>query len=219
MIEPIKGLRGQEQALCKCDECASEVVVNAAHGDTRGFSKSAGGRNGRPVITIKNEGQVTAKLQGDGWAFVKGKLICPKCDGKRKAERQEAKVAAVVEIRTPTREQKRQIMDLLTEVYDTKAGRYRGAETDVTVADTIGGGVMFGWVAQLRSEFFGESGENEEAEDFLGQIAEWQATVDKAVADAQAAIASLAPARAKVAEIEARMRAFQKAMGPKGVKA
>lgn len=219
MIEAIRGLQGQSQALCKCRDCAAEVVVAAAHGDSGSFSRTGAGRNGFKAMSVANEGQVITKVQGLGWSFIKNRLRCPKCEADRKSDKQEKPMATVTELRTPTREQKRQIMDILGEVYDAKAGRYKGAETDVTVADTIGGGVMFGWVAELRIEFFGESGENEEAEDFLGQIAEWRDKADAIAADVQVKLADMNAARAKVADIENRMKAFVKAMGPKAVRA
>lgn len=214
MIEAIKGQGGKDQALCKCHDCAAEAVVSAVHGNS-----TVQGKGGAPVRNIQNEGQVLINLQGMGWSFIKNRLRCTKCEAKRKSEKQEKPMATVTELRSPTREQKRQIMDILGEVYDAKAGRYKGAETDVTVADTIGGGVMFGWVAELRVEFFGESGENEEAEDFLGEIAEWCEKADAIAAQMQGNLAEFNAARAKVAEIEKRMQAFAKAMGPKAVRA
>ena len=211
MIEPIPRGMGVSRATAICDDCGRRDTVACD------YERHGGAWH-------PNYGQIGKKLQAVGWSIMRGKLRCPKCEAKRKTEKQEAKVVKqerivavdAADIRKPTPLQRRQIIALLEEVYDDKAGRYRGAETDVTVAETIGGGVMFGWVAEVRCDLFGLSGENEEAEDFLGQIAEWQATADRAIEDARAAISVMADARVKVSEIEARMRAFQKAMGPKG---
>lgn len=184
MIEPVKGLRGQEQALCKCHDCAAEMVVNAAHGDTRGFSRGSAGRNGRPIITIKNEGQVIAKLQSDGWSYVKGVLRCPKCEEKRKGNsprfdvrkalaeiKKEAEVMAqnVTTLREPTSKQIRLIILALEDAYDDTAKRYRGTHTDKSIAQDIGDGIMPGWVAAQREKLFGPAG-NEELANIKSEI-------------------------------------------------
>ncbi|MBL3587737.1 hypothetical protein JMM61_20710, partial [Rhodovulum sulfidophilum] len=46
-------------------------------------------------------------------------------------------------LRQPSREQRREIVDMLREVYDPEAERYRRNDTDATVADVLG--VMPGW--------------------------------------------------------------------------
>lgn len=198
MIEAIKGLRGQEQALCKCDDCAAQAVVNAAHGDTRGFARTSAGRNGRPVVSIKNEGQVIAKLQSDGWAYVKGVLRCPKCEEKRKAKgawfdaraalaeiQKEAEVMAqnVTTLREPTPKQIRLIILALEDAYDDAAKRYRGTHTDKSIAQDIGDGIMPGWVAQQREKLFGPAG-NEE-------LANIKAEIEAVKADFAARLAAL----------------------------
>lgn len=76
----------------------------------------------------------------------------------------------VTELRQPTREQKRQIMAMLEASYDTKAGRYTGGDTDKTVAEAIGGGVMPGWVSEIREEFFGPDGGNDDMETVAAEL-------------------------------------------------
>lgn len=71
-------------------------------------------------------------------------------------------IEATDDLRHPTREQLRQIVDLLSVSYDVEAGHYRGSDTDKTVAEAIGGGVLPGWVCAERVRAFGDSGENEE---------------------------------------------------------
>lgn len=58
----------------------------------------------------------------------------------------------------PTCAQKRDIIDMLTEVYDTSAERYKGGETDDTVATVLN--VRPGWVQRLREELFGPVASN-----------------------------------------------------------
>lgn len=83
--------------------------------------------------------------------------------------------------RQPTKEQKREIIDMLGVAYDTDAQRYKGNDTDKTVAEAIGQHILWGWVAQLRDEFFGPAG-NEAATQTLAEIKAWQ---DKANAVAK----------------------------------
>ncbi|WP_242407066.1 hypothetical protein [Phaeobacter sp. S60] len=71
-----------------------------------------------------------------------------------------SKVQTQPETREPSRAQKREITDMLDAVYDTDGERYKAGDTDDTVADVLD--VMPGWVAQLREEFFGPAGSNED---------------------------------------------------------
>ena len=125
----------------------------------------------------------------------------------------------ITEIRQPTREQKRQIIDLLTASYDVKAERYTGTETDITIADAIGGGCMFGWVAAIREDMFGPDGGNEEMEHLLADLATWRGNADKLAADMHGNLREFNEARSKVAEFEKRVAAMAKACGPKVARA
>lgn len=69
----------------------------------------------------------------------------------------------------PSREQKREIMKILDEVYDPKAGRYRGEETDHTVAHALGI-ERWGWITEIRKEFYGDSGENEAKDNLVAEV-------------------------------------------------
>lgn len=168
-----------------CDECCrSDVVACRYVGDT-----SRG--NNRPDM-----GQVNKKAMGKGWSVAKGKLICPACTAKRKAakavpkwlkdaeliaETQQEKptmtkteakpeTASITSIRRPTPKQERLIILALEDAYDDQAKRYRGNNTDKTIADDLGDGVMFGWVAEVRERLFGPSGGNEEIEAIRAEI-------------------------------------------------
>ena len=114
----------------------------------------------------------------------------------------------VTDLRQPTREQRRAIISILDEVYDTAAGRYKGAETDVTVAETVGGGCMFGWVAEIRIETYGDSGDNEES----GQQAAAIAALTEQVNAMQTALTAL---KLDVSRFADRQAAFAKTLGPK----
>lgn len=223
MFEAIIDRQGFPAAKCSCDDCGTVVEVKAQHLRVRGKP---------PEVA---EGQTLKKLTSQGWTLVKNRLRCPDCEGKRRAanakpakteEHQQeirmAKADTVTPLRQPTREQKRQIIELLNEVYDTKAERYRGGETDLTVADTIGGGVMFGWVAQIREELFGPDGGNEEVEVLLAEVKEWKdkadqhmKTMEAALKQAEEAKTGFAECRTKLVSLQGRMEALRKAFGPK----
>jgi hypothetical protein len=239
MIDAINGPNGAEMALCKCDFCAAEVTVSAAHGDTRGGTK--------PIRkTIRNQGQVEIKLQSLGWSFVKKKLRCPKCEAARKqkpswleaAEQtfvaeeisMPAEVDNITPLRQPTREHIREISALLHVEYDTAAQRYRGESTDKSIADIVGNGCMPGWVAAERIRGFGENGGNEAIANATDDLAALRAALDAAMDEfaksrdaAIGAINAAAAAHAKavkpladrIADLESRQSRIIKAIGPK----
>lgn len=114
-------------------------------------------------------------------------------------------------LRQPTRDQKREIMAMLQDVYDPKAQRYRGAETDKTIAETLGDGILFGWVAQIREEFFGPDG-NEAADLLIADVQAWMQKADALSAklhDSHAAwtkdMREFNEAKAKVADLVDRL--------------
>jgi len=215
MLLAVRGDNGERQAKCICDDCGAVECVPAQHGNRDNFVKGTH-RNGVANETLLNEGKVHAKLQNMGWSHIRNRLRCEACTAKRK-EKPEVKpmTASVQDLRRPTREQKRQIIDLLTDVYDTAAERYKGCETDVTVAAAIGGGCMFGWVAEIRDELFGPEGVNEEAVQVIAELRVWQETADALMTKAHAAIEELEGAREKVGQFQKRLDAIVKSHGPR----
>lgn len=218
MIQAIRG-KGVNRANAVCDGCAREEIVTCDYKRTNGCD------------WVPNEGQIVKKLIGHGWAVVKGKLHCPPCETKRKIEnRQEAAMKAsnitITPIREPSREEKRQIMSLLEVSYDADAGRYKGADTDQTVAAAIGGGVMPGWVAEIREEFFGPDGGNGEMDALLAEMRDWVKARERekhnTTVHLEAAQATLRECDAKIAEVSGfakRLDAIRAAVGPKATRA
>lgn len=219
MIEPFKH-HGRELARCTCDDCQAVLEFPAMHGTMNG-----GGRKVEPVL--QNKGSVTKAYQAKGWAMIGRKLVCAECQEKRRetsrwlfsSEKDRLAMTNVEPIRQASREQKRQIIDMLTACYDTKAERYTGAETDVTIADAIGGGCMFGWVAAIREDMFGPDGGNEEHEALSAELAQWMANGDRLAADMHTALGEFNTARAKVKALDDRLKVVIKAAGPKAVRA
>ncbi len=125
---------------------------------------------------------------------------------------------ATTDLRQPTQAQKREIISMLTVVYDAEKGRYRDCESDVTVASAIGGGCLFGWVAQLREEFFGPDGGNEEIGALQDELREWMDKAEASRIAAQAAIDDLTRAQSRCLDFQRRLDALIKAAGPRGLR-
>jgi hypothetical protein len=225
-IAAVRNDKGYPRAVCVCDECGREEVVPAA------FERSRGGRGGNEDRVI--HGQAVRKITSLGWAMVKNKLLCPGCDAKRRAKgarhlslvqgfavKGESEMIATKEpeqlpLREPTREQKRQIVDLLGEVYDVKGGRYKGAETDKTVADAIGTGVLFGWVARIREDMFGPDGGNGEMEAISRELADLKAVLAKEMEGAKRRVDSLDVLAQQIDRLSQRLQAVRNSVGPTG---
>ena len=179
-----------------------------------------------------NEAQVIEKAVKAGWTFVKHSLRCPECSERDRAKSRETKERAkmkpdtvVTELRQPTRDQKREIVQLLTACYDVEAGRYRGADTDKTIADAVGGGCMPGWVAQQREDLFGPNGGNEQIEDTAAEIEAWKADIAKRLTEINAAqqdiLAKIGEASAILQQadrFERQIGAIKSAVGPKAAR-
>lgn len=211
MIEAIQG-KGASRAKASCDDCGREEVVTAA------YHRKANGE------FEPDEGQIKRKLTAHGWTDVKNTLRCPNCETARKfTPKKEAKMPKVetniTELRRPSMKQKRDIIALLDVSYDTDLERYRGHDTDKTVAETLGGGVMPGWVAEVREELFGPDGGNDEIEALLSDIASWRKKADDLAANAHDAIKEMNVAKLKVADMHNRVEAIRKAVGPKAARA
>ena len=174
-IEALSG-KGVSRARVSCDVCGCAEVVPCD------FE-----RDHRKQIWLPNVGQISRKMVGQGWSDVKGRLHCRACEAKRKAATAKKEDVTVAEakssagqIRQPSPEQEVDIIVALSSVYDRKAKRYQGAETDVTVAEVVGGGCMPGWVAVIRAAKFGPAG-NEELAAIRAEITRLEIETGKAL--------------------------------------
>lgn len=168
MIEAIEG-KGVHRAKAVCDECGRSETVTCDY-------ERVSSKGWRP-----NEGQIIRKVEAQKWALVKGALRCPACEAKRKAAnptpKQEAQVietkpkATAEAPRHPTPAIKRQIIGLLEDAYDDDAKRYRNpADNDKSIAEVIGNGCLWGWVAAIREELFGPDTRNAELEAIRAEV-------------------------------------------------
>lgn len=198
----IRGQGGQPLVKGRCDHCPRTEVVRAMHG-----------KNGRD-----GHGQAVTKLQKLGWTFIGKVLRCPACEAKRKVSKMVVKKQSVAApIRVPTRKDKREIIDLLRDVYDTGAGCYLRGDTDETVADVLG--VMPGWVAEVREAFFGGDGGNRDMEALSLKIdvflKETGLRIDRLSAEQSDLQSMQDRAKAYVAELDK----IRRAVGPRVMKA
>ena len=113
------------------------------------------------------------------------------------------------EPRQPTKDQKREILSMLDLAYNVKAQRYKGAETDQSVAAALGAGVMWGWVAALREEFYGPDG-NENVELALQEVAKWRESIDTKLEEVRATVTELDKAKAEIAKLVEKLNALVK---------
>lgn len=174
-ITPFRDNKGQPAATVKCDGCGATIEIKVQHERTRG---------GPDQVHL---GNASRKLHAMGWVFTTKRQTCPACQTKawqadtRKRDMEEP-VSTTPTIPAPaeaTREQKREIMLMLQEVYDTEKQRYKGEETDKTVAHALGI-ERWGWVSKIREELFGPAG-NEAGDKLLAEVKEKIALVDEVV--------------------------------------
>lgn len=215
MIEAMERSAGSgPSAIVRCDDCGH------AEYERCDYERSRAG------AWHPNEGQIVHRMTKRGWSFIKGRLRCLACevarkggqnqnDGQVNKEGEDMAETAVIEARRPTREQKRQIVEMLGDVYNTADERYIGCESDITVAAAIGDGCMFGWVAEIREELFGPDGRNEELDALAASIIDWQEKTEASISAAKLAIEGMEVTRAEVEGMKRRLDALVKAAGPR----
>lgn len=202
MIEAIPKSTGVPRAKATCDECGREEVT------TCDYERQPGN------VWVPNEGQMVRKLQGMGWAYVKKNLYCPTCEAKRKAQKEPEPMTEAP--REPTRAQKREIMDMLESVYDVQAERYIGGETDETIAKELA--VMPGWVAEIREQFFGPAGGNEDIDALSAELAAFIAEAKPKLAAAEDAAKAIKAEIGRAEEMAEKLARIKAAVGPRKLK-
>ncbi len=199
-FKPVRDGRGQPRFLCTCDDCGREDTVAARHGGA--------GSDGH--------GQAVSKIQRLGWSFIGKRLRCGTCEAKRKVEKMaakaERKTPAQTAPREPTRMQKREIMDLLNEVYDDEKQCYCGGETDDTVAKVLN--VMPGWVAGIREEFFGSDGSNDDMAALGDEIRKFMQDSQARLTAAKLEVESLDAVICRVSSMAKTLDQIKEAVGP-----
>ncbi|WP_233544935.1 hypothetical protein [Pseudooceanicola sediminis] len=115
--------------------------------------------------------------------------------------------------RAPTKAQKREIIELLHDVYDAGKECYRRNDTDETVASVLE--VMPGWVTALRKEFFGDGGGNEEMTALAGDLESFLTSAKAAQSECEQKAQALATEIARVEQLRKRLAGIEGAVGPR----
>lgn len=191
-----------------CDHCQETVELSARLQTerTRGVSGTVRG------LKISNLASLQQQLKKQGWRVTKHVCKCNKCVekeiNKMKSSAVEVKKydAKVEEIRKPTREQKREIIGMLDTVYDIEKGHYKGTNSDKSVAEELGNGVMWGWVKEIRVDMYGDGEENEAEAKVLGEARTWLEDAEKRASDISLAVTQLQLQLKEINDIHAEIR-------------
>ena len=162
------------QAQCTCDQCKKKtLLVRAKIGacDIKKLNKTG-------YQAIENMKTVHQQLAKHGWTVKRKLIICPSCASNLNKEIKTVTVKQ--EVRQPTQKQKRDIALILGEFYDTDKQCYKGDGTDQKVAEYLSDGIMWGWVKQIREDFYGPDG-NESDEIAVEEIKTWMASLEVAI--------------------------------------
>lgn len=200
MIDPIKQRDGVSRAKATCDFCETfEEVPCAYEGNS------------------PNEGQIRQRLTNQGWSYVKNKLRCPACEEKRKVVPMKSfqELEAPMEVRQPTKAERREITMMLHEVYDTEQERYRQGDTDDSVAEVLG--VMPGWVSEIREDLFGPDGGNDEIEALMAEMTEFRAEATALLSAATKANDAVVKSLEQAKDFQTRLAKIKKAVGPRNL--
>jgi|GEM_PF-1830834 len=156
MIEAVHG-KGVNRAKVTCDECGRTEVLTCDY-----LRRSEG--------STPNVGQIHKRLVSQNWEVRRSDLYCPTCAARKRAfgkhqdtegrdmQKISGKEKAPVRT-TPSEAPPREpgyrmigmICDMLNLTYDrARKGYINPADNDRTVADAIGEGCMWGWVARIR---------------------------------------------------------------------
>ncbi len=123
----------------------------------------------------------------------RGRLRSPLFDSYKESKQMANKSNQLPEVVKPTPKQSYEIFEMLQVAYDRKNQRYTKAETDQSIAKELGI-ERWGWVSQVREQFFGPAG-NEEDHVWVKGLEDWLKKTDGQVEEIQIALASLETSR------------------------
>jgi hypothetical protein len=164
--------------------------------------------------------QLVKSMQQHGWRVSGNRVTCPNCIAnerfslKKKETDMQTQEKVVQDIRKPTPEDRRKIMAELNDCYDIEVGCYAVGETDQTIADRLK--VMRGWVTEIRTQFFGESGANDEMLNVRNAL---DGLIKSTEEHGNVALEFAAKSEQRLAELKTmreRVAALMKAFGQKG---
>lgn len=109
------------------------------------------------------------------------------------------------------RDERRIITDKLDDVYDDKAGRYKAPWTDAAVSRDLG--VPRSWVSDVREQFFGPEGSNEEFDTFMQDAAPVIADMKNLFSSLHGLVERVKAVEPKIAELERVGRKIERELG------
>lgn len=156
-------------------------------------------------------GQATKKLVAQGWRSAGGKHVCPACCSIERGEKNVNLKVVEPQPRTATPPEMRRIFAALEEAYDAAEGRYFAGMTDETVA--AGLGMQLAWVENVRREFFGEAGDNDDMAGLALRVEALAKEVETATAAALDAATKLEAHGQTLKAMRDELAAIRKAVG------
>lgn len=153
-------------------------------------------------------------FRNHGWIVGNGPRadVCPSCQPRKKPELKVVEAAEKPKADPPremTRVDRRIINDKLDEVYGED--KYVSPWTDAAVARDLG--VPRVWVEQVREEFFGPAGSNEEFDEFLEKAAPIIAETKNLFRAAQSQLEQARAIEAKIADLEKLAKRVEREIG------
>ena len=137
----------------------------------------------------------------------------PKGNGKHKCDQCVGDGAKGPESpRKPARDDNRKIFRAIDEVYDENHCRYVDGWTDQVLAKDLG--VPRKWVADVREEHFGASGENLEMERLMSNLARLSSDVQTAIDKCMAAAADAEAVVLQIEKSKKDLSSIREAVGP-----
>lgn len=112
----------------------------------------------------------------DGWTVGKGprRDFCPACTAKRAEKPKGSNVVelkpAVPAPRIMSRDDRRLIIAEIKGCWDEEKRRYMDGWHDERIAQALGAHVPKAWVTEVREDYFGESGSNEQFDEFIRKL-------------------------------------------------
>lgn len=113
----------------------------------------------------------------DGWTVGKGprRDFCPKCTAKQAEKQKGSNVVELPKLKAPeprsmTRDDRRLIVAEIKGCWDEERARYMDGWHDERIAQTLGAHVPKAWVTEVREDYFGESGSNEQFDEFIKRL-------------------------------------------------
>lgn len=163
--------RSFERALIKLPGAPNQSGYQVTCSKCGTIEKISGGNQ---FLKIPPE-LIAAKFRDKGWSVAShgAKDICPSCQERAKRPKNEDKEGNVVSINKPpvavaaeaprvmSKEDGRVIFAKISDVYLDESKGYSAGWTDKRVAEDLG--VPSAWVREVREQWFGKEGMNEEA--------------------------------------------------------